>query len=404
MSFVPQEAGFKAWRFIPAADFGAHLAALPPVRAHAEECRSPQAKARIPQSDPRYAFPEGAFRAFQLWWHRGGASPLYLSGPAGAGKTSLVREWCSRTKTPVVCVTARERMDKRELLGRWVLGAGGGMHWIDGPAALCWRYGWLLLVNEFSVAPADMWVSANDLLEGLPLEVDQTGEVIPRHPRARVVVTDNTRGRASEAEAGYLGRHAQDRSVMDRFWHMRLEGLTEAEEAEALLRALPADLQRLPEAIAAEAAAVTARAACESRFAPEKPALGLRCGSIAMSYRAAGRFFELLLCWIAGEVEIGEADPVAWAADAALAESLDRAARSALLALLQAHWGEKPRELKHAVDAWRASLADVKPRPDPRAMLEKKIPGPGPRRVRRAQLPAADEDESWPCMEEASLF
>ncbi len=397
---------FAPWRFIPAADFGAHLAALPPVRVHAEEWRTPQAKARLPHRNPNYVFPEAAFRRFALWWHRGGCAPLYLSGPTGAGKTSLVRQWCSCTGTPLVCVTARPRMDRRELLGRWIVKPSGGMQWIDGPAALAWRYGWLLLVNEFSAAPAEMWVSANDLLEGLPLEVDQTGEVIPRHPRARIVVTDNTRGCESEAPSGYLGRHAQDRSVLDRFWHMRLEGPDEAEEAAALVRCLPPDLQRLPPALLQEAARIAAGAAHESRLAPTAAPLGLRSAPMALSRRTTQRFFELLLCWMTGEAEIGDADPVAWAADAAAAESFGRPARAALLTLLQAHWGDKPRELKAALEAWRQSLPNVecRARPQDSGMLfEKKISGPKAKRPLERAAARADDD-SWPCMEEASLF
>ena len=63
--------------------------------------------------------------------------------------------------------TARPRMDRRELIGRWVLGPNG-MTWVDGPAALAWRNGWVLLINEFSAAPPEVWVSANDLLKGFP--------------------------------------------------------------------------------------------------------------------------------------------------------------------------------------------------------------------------------------------
>ena len=50
----------------------------------------------------------------------------------------------------------------------------------------------------------------------------------------RVIVTDNTRGHSSEIDEGFFGRQIQDRSVIDRFWHMRMEGLGEAEEASLL--------------------------------------------------------------------------------------------------------------------------------------------------------------------------
>lgn len=122
---------------------------------------------------------------------------------------------------------------RRELIGHWAL-QGGETRWIDGPALLAWKHGWVLLINEFSAAPADMWVSCNDILEGLPLDNGATGELVFPHPMTRVIVTDNTRGHSSEIDEGFFGRQIQDRSVIDRFWHMRMEGLGEAEESSLL--------------------------------------------------------------------------------------------------------------------------------------------------------------------------
>lgn len=203
---------------------------------------------------------------------------------------------------PAVVFTARPRMDRRELIGRWVLGPSG-MTWVDGPAALAWRNGWVLLINEFSAAPPEVWVSANDLLEGLPLEIDQTGEVIDRHPLARIVFTDNTRGHSTELAAGYFGRQIQDRSVIDRMWHLRCEGLHEADEARVLLASLEADLVvRAGEAAAEEIC--------------------------ALSIRAARRFAELTLRYAAGDLPVS-ADPIAAAADTAVGNALDRPVRDA---------------------------------------------------------------------------
>ena len=60
------------------------------------------------------------------------------------------------------------------------------------------------------------------------------GELVVPHSMTRVIVTDNTRGHSSEIDEGFFGRQIQDRSVIDRFWHMRMEGLGEAEEASLL--------------------------------------------------------------------------------------------------------------------------------------------------------------------------
>ena len=84
-------------------------------------------------------------------------------------------------------------------------------------------------------APADVWVSANDLLEGDAVVVDRTGEVVPRHPNTRVVFTDNRPlGDAGETD-DYLGRNAQDRSVLDRCWHIAARWPDERSEVRLLL-------------------------------------------------------------------------------------------------------------------------------------------------------------------------
>lgn len=113
-------------------------------------------------------------------------------------------------------------MDKYELIGRWGPGEDGSLTWYDGPAALAWRHGFVLVVNELTAAPADVWVSMNDLLEGDDLVNDRTGEVIPRHANTRVILTDNCRLGSTTGDTGYVARNDQDRSVFERCWHIAL--------------------------------------------------------------------------------------------------------------------------------------------------------------------------------------
>ena len=332
---------------VPASRFGLHLSdeAHPAARGYVRDDLTREGALRVPELPRGWHFAPEAYDGIVGWWNWGGAEPLLITGPAGSGKTASVLAFCAVMQMPAVVFTARPRMDRRELIGRWVLGPSG-MTWVDGPAALAWRNGWVLLINEFSAAPPEVWVSANDLLEGLPLEIDQTGEVIDRHPLARIVFTDNTRGHSTELAAGYFGRQIQDRSVIDRMWHLRCEGLHEADEARVLLASLEADLVvRAGEAAAEEICALAARAAAGSRCKAAQSPLGFENRSFALSIRAARRFAKLTLRYAAGDLPVS-ADPIAAAADTAVGNALDRPVRDALVTYLKTIFGERITELR----------------------------------------------------------
>ena len=128
-------------------------------------------------------------------------------------------QFLARVNAPAVTLTCRRRMDKYELIGSYS-SQDGKLVWVDGPALIAWRTGAVLVINEMTSAPADVWVACNDLLEGDAIVVDRTGEVVPRHPNTRVIFTDNRPlGDGSETDQ-YLGRNAQDASVLDRCWHI----------------------------------------------------------------------------------------------------------------------------------------------------------------------------------------
>lgn len=176
---------------------------------------------RFAEIDDDYSFNPQTFEELRMWWEtENTAEPLYLSGPAGCGKTSGVMQFLARVNVPAVTLTCRRRMDKYELIGTYMPQGDGKLVWVDGPALIAWRTGAVLVINEMTSAPADVWVACNDLLEGDAIVVDRTGEVVPRHPNTRVIFTDNRPlGDGSETDQ-YLGRNAQDASVLDRCWHI----------------------------------------------------------------------------------------------------------------------------------------------------------------------------------------
>lgn len=332
---------------VSASVFGEHLAKERQCVGYNVNALPTFARSRIPTLHENHWFTSEHYRHMALWWTLAKGEPIYISGPSGSGKTSTALQFCARLGVPVVSVTARARMDRRELIGHWAV-KGGETVWIDGPALMAWKYGWVLLINEFSAAPADMWVSCNDILEGLPLDNEATGELVQPHPMTRVIVTDNTRGHSAEIDDGYFGRQIQDRSVIDRFWHLRMEGLNPHEEAMLLAKTAP---EHLTEGFGEDKLKALynalARLGADSRSQEGSQTLGFESHSIGFSHRVLKRLRDMLLD--AAQRPADTVKPSALVRSLtrlALAEALDSSASEAAQTLAETTIGDLVHELR----------------------------------------------------------
>jgi len=160
---------------------------------------------------------------------------LYLTGPTGSGKTSLLCQVASRLNWPVNQVTCHGHLELNDLIGQFML-VNGSMSFMHGPLAQAVRDGHLLILNEIDLMDPSELAGLNDIIEGQPLVIPQNGgEVIKPHPKFRLIATGNSAGQGDQSGL-YQGIMQQNLAFLDRFRLMEV-GYPEASIEKSILQA-----------------------------------------------------------------------------------------------------------------------------------------------------------------------
>ena len=195
-----------------------------------------------PAIDPDYVFHD-SMREIVVWL-MAPSDPLYVFGPTGSGKTSLIRQLAAKLNYPVFDVTGHGRLEFADLAGHLTV-IDGSMTFQHGPLALAMKHGGMFLVNEIDLVDPATLTGLNAILDGDPLTIPENGgEVIAAHPMFRFVATANTNGGA-DATGLYQGTVRQNLAFMDRFWLCEVAYPDPSAEVDLLERHAP----DLPEAI-----------------------------------------------------------------------------------------------------------------------------------------------------------
>jgi nitric oxide reductase NorQ protein len=120
-----------------------------------------------------------------------GRLPMILKGPTGCGKTRFLEHMAWRLGRPLVTVACHEDMSASDLVGRYLLEAGGTV-WHDGPLTRAVRHGAICYLDEVVEARQDTIVAIHPLTDTrriLPLE--RSGELVRAHPDFQLVLSYN---------------------------------------------------------------------------------------------------------------------------------------------------------------------------------------------------------------------
>lgn len=167
-----------------------------------------------PKRNPDYVFHEHS-RDLVVWFIAP-PSPLYVCGPAGAGKSSMINQLAARLNYPTFEVTGHNHLEFQDLVGHLSV-QNGNMVFEYGPLALAMRFGGLLLLNELDLLDPATAAGLNGILDGQPLCIPENqGELIEPHLMFRFAATANTNGGSDETGL-YQGTLRMNLALMDRF-------------------------------------------------------------------------------------------------------------------------------------------------------------------------------------------
>ena len=187
----------------------------------------------IPAVDENYIFELPLLNQLLLYLACPQHDCLFLSGPAGCGKTSVALQAAARLKWGVEQLTLSARTEACDLIGHATL-RRGELVYEYGPLVRAMRRGEILILNEIDLMPPGELSALNDVLEGRALTITQNfGERVQPSPYFRVIATANTKG-SGDPTGFYNGARQLNQAFLDRWRFVEL-GYPEAKVEEAII-------------------------------------------------------------------------------------------------------------------------------------------------------------------------
>lgn len=173
--------------------------------------------------------------AWSREWARHDTAPrrgIWICGPKGSGKTTMVEQFFARLGVPVVSKTCNRRIPLSDYFSQTVPDGAGGWMTIDGPIKIAMEMGYPVILNEPSVMdPADL-IAMHDIIDR-GFHVMESGEVIQAKRGFMVFATDNTGG-FGDVDGSYADVNTMNQATMSRFLKLELAYMTDEEEIAVL--------------------------------------------------------------------------------------------------------------------------------------------------------------------------
>ena len=167
----------------------------------------------IPDSDPDFV-PFGDYAIVRNLVKANSFFPVYITGESGNGKTKMVYEACAKARRELIRANITEVTDEDDLIGGFRL-IDGNTVWQDGPAIEAMKRGAVLLLDEINLGSPKI-MCLQPILEGNPIYIKKTNELVYPAPGFTVIATANTKGKGS-SDGRYMGSNILNEAFLDRF-------------------------------------------------------------------------------------------------------------------------------------------------------------------------------------------
>ena len=167
----------------------------------------------VPVTDPTYV-KWGAFDDVLRVVKSGTFYPIYIAGLSGNGKTMMVEQACAQAGREYIRVQISPETDEDDLIGGFRL-LNGETVFAKGPVIKAMERGAILLIDEIDRSTNKI-MCLQGVLEGKPVLIKKTGELIHPAPGFNVLATANTKGKGSE-DGRFVAATIIDEAFLERF-------------------------------------------------------------------------------------------------------------------------------------------------------------------------------------------
>lgn len=140
--------------------------------------------------------------------------PVYVTGLSGNGKTMMVEQACAELHREYIRVQITPETDEDDLIGGFRL-VNGETVFAKGPVIKAMEAGAILLVDEIDRG-SNKLMALQGVLEGKPVLIKKTGELVTPAHGFNIIATSNTKGKGSE-DGRFIAATIIDEAFLERF-------------------------------------------------------------------------------------------------------------------------------------------------------------------------------------------